>query len=77
MNISTKKSEGKPKNIWRQMKIQQPQIFGMQQKLFKREVYSNTGIPKETRKSQINNLNLHQKETEKEEQRSKPVKEQK
>ena len=33
----------------------------MQQKLFKKEVYSNTGIPKGTRKSQINNLNLQPK----------------
>ena len=34
----------------------------------KREVYSNTVLPQETRKSQINNLTLHLKELEKEEQ---------
>ena len=34
----------------------------------KREVYSNTSLPQETRKSQINNLTLHLKELEKEEQ---------
>ena len=33
-----------------------------------REVYSNTSLPQETRKSQINNLTLHLKELEKEEQ---------
>ena len=34
----------------------------------KREVYSNTILPQEIRKSQINNLTLHLKELEKEEQ---------
>ena len=34
----------------------------------KREVYSNTILPQETRKTQINNLTLHLKELEKEEQ---------
>ena len=34
----------------------------------KREVYSYTNLPQETRKSQINNLTLHLKELEKEEQ---------
>ena len=35
----------------------------------KRELYSNTGLPQETRKkSQINNLTLHLKKLEKEEQ---------
>ena len=33
----------------------------------KGKVHSNTGIPKETRKSQINNLTLHLKQLEKEE----------
>ena len=33
----------------------------------KRKVHSNTGIPQETRKSQINNLTLHLKQPEKEE----------
>ena len=34
----------------------------------KREVHSNTGLPRETRKIQINNLTYHLKELEKEEQ---------
>ena len=34
----------------------------------KREVYSNTILPQEQEKSQINNLTLHLKELEKEEQ---------
>ena len=33
----------------------------------KRKVHSNTGIPQETRKSQINNLTLQLKQLEKEE----------
>ena len=33
----------------------------------KKKVHSNTGIPQETRKSQINNLTLHLKQLEKEE----------
>ena len=32
----------------------------------KREVYNNTILPQETRKSQINNLTLHLKQLEKE-----------
>ena len=37
----------------------------------KREVYSNTVLPQETRKkSQINNLTLHLKQLEKEEQQN-------
>ena len=38
----------------------------------KREVYSNTSLPQETRKSQINNLTLHLKQLQKEEQRKTP-----
>ena len=34
----------------------------------KREAYSSTSLPQETRKSHINNLTLHLKELEKEEQ---------
>ena len=33
-----------------------------------REVYSNISLPRKQEKSQINNLNLHLKQTEKEEQ---------
>ena len=36
----------------------------------KRKVHSNTGIPQETRKSQINNLTLHLKQLEKEEMKN-------
>ena len=39
----------------------------------KREVYSNTILPQETKKSQINNLNLHLKQLEKEEQKNPKV----
>ena len=39
----------------------------------KREVYSNTSLPQETEKSQINNLTLHLKQLEKEEQRKHKV----
>ena len=36
----------------------------------KRKVHSNTGIPQETRKSQINNLTLHLNQLEKEEMKN-------
>ena len=39
----------------------------------KREVYSNTSLPQEQQTSQINNLTLHIKELEKEEQRKPKV----
>ena len=39
----------------------------------KREVYSNTILPKETKKSRINNLTLHLKQQEKEEQKNPKV----
>ena len=39
----------------------------------KREVYRNTILPQETRKSQINNLTLHLKQLEKEEQKNPKV----
>ena len=39
----------------------------------KREVYSNSFSPQETEKSQINNLTLHLKQLEKEEQRKSKV----
>ena len=34
------------------------------------KAYSNTGLPQETRKSQINNLTLHLKQLEKEEMKN-------
>ena len=36
----------------------------------KKEIYSNTILPQETRKSQINKLTLHIKQLEKEEQKT-------
>ena len=40
--------------------------MGCSKTSYKREVYSNTILPQETRKSHINNLTLHLKELEKE-----------
>ena len=42
--------------------------MGCSKSSFKREVYSNTVLAQETRKSQINNITLHLKQLEKEEQ---------
>ena len=42
----------------------------MQQKQFKGEIYSNIVPPQETRTSQKNNLTLHLKKLEKEEQKT-------
>ena len=42
--------------------------MGHRKSSFKREVHSDTGLPQETKKSKINNLTLHLKELEKEEQ---------
>ena len=39
-------------------------------KAIKREVYSNTSLPQETRKNQINNLTLHLRQLEKKEQKN-------
>ena len=43
--------------------------MGFSKSSFKREVYSNTIIPQETRKTSIDNLTLHLKQLEKEEQK--------
>ena len=43
------------------MKTQQPKPVGHCKSSAKGKVHSNTGIPQETRKSQINNLSLHLK----------------
>ena len=40
------------------MKTQWPKTYGMQQKQFKREVYSNALLPQETRKISNKQLNL-------------------
>ena len=51
------------------MKTRWPKIYGMQQSSSKREVYSNTILHKKQEMSQINNLTLHLKQLEKEEQK--------
>ena len=56
----------KSENTLRWVKIKTNfQIYGMQQSSYKKEVYSHTGLPQETRKSQIYILNYHLKELEK------------
>ena len=40
------------------MKIQRPKTYGMQQKQSKREVFSNTSLPQETRKMSNKQSNL-------------------
>ena len=52
------------------MKTQQPKPVGHCKSSAKGKVHSNTGIPQETRKSQINNLTLHLKQLEKEEKKN-------
>ena len=56
----TKKSKRKSKTTWKQMTMetQQPKTYGMQQKQFKREVYSNTILPQETRNISSKQPNL-------------------
>ena len=46
----------------------QPKPLGCSKDGHKREVYSNPGLPKEGRKSQIQNQTLHLKELEKAQQ---------
>ena len=50
------------------MKAQKSKTYGMPKSISKREVYSNTILPQETKISQISNLSLHLKQLEKEEQ---------
>ena len=59
-------------------KTQPYKICGMQQKQFleehysdNQEIHSDTGLPQETKKSQINNLTFHLRESEKEQTKSK------
>ena len=52
----------------RKMKTQWSKNVGMQQKQFKREVYSNTILPQETRKISNKQPTLHLEQLEKEEQ---------
>ena len=49
------------------MKTQHPKPMENYKSSAKGKVHSNTGLPQETRKSQINNLTLHLKQLEKEE----------
>ena len=49
-----------------------PKFLGYSKSSSKREVYSNAHLPQEE-KSQINNLTLHPKELEKEQQNLKPA----
>ena len=48
------------------MKTQRSKNVGMQQKQFKREVYSNTVLPQETRKISNKQPTLHLEQLEKE-----------
>ena len=52
------------------MKIETPlsQNYGTEQKYFSEEVYSDTSLLQQTRKSQLNNLTLHLRQPDKEEQ---------
>ena len=52
------------------MKTKQPQTSGNYKRSAKGKVHSNTGIPQETRKSQIKDLTLHIKELEKEDMKN-------
>ena len=47
-------------NTWKQMKMktQKSKTFGIQQSSYKREVYSNTGLPQEARKVSNTQPNL-------------------
>ena len=51
------------------METRQLKGYGMQQKQFKREVYSNTILPQETRETLNRQPNLDLKQLEKEEQK--------
>ena len=54
------------RNEWK-LKHNNPKPVGNYKSSAKGKVHSNTGIPQETRKSQINNLTLHLKQLETEE----------
>ena len=56
-----------PRHKW-QWKDNDPKPMGYSKSSSQREVYSNTSLPQETRKSSKKNLTLHLKELEKEEQ---------
>ena len=52
------------------LKHNNPNPMGFSKSSVKVKVHSNTDIPQETRKSQINNLTLHLKQLEKEEMKN-------
>ena len=52
------------------MKTQHPKPVGHCKSSAQGKVHSNTGIPQEIRKSQINNLTVHLKQLEKEEMKN-------
>ena len=52
------------------MKTQPKKPMGLSKSSAKGKVHSNTSLPQETRKNQINNLTLHLKQLEKEEMRT-------
>ena len=58
------------KNEWK-WKHNNPKPVGHCKSSAMGKAHSNTGIPQETRKSQINNLTLHLKQLEKEEMKNK------
>ena len=66
------KSKEKLKITQRKMKIQHTKSTGYSKSGTKREVSSNTGVPRETRKI-LNNLTLYLKELEKEKERNPKV----
>ena len=47
--------------------------MGCNESISKREIFSNTSLPQETRKSHINNLTLHLKKLEKEQTKPKVI----
>ena len=52
------------------MKTQHSKPMGFSKSSAKRKVHSNTSLPQETRKNQINKLTLHLKQLEKEEMKN-------
>ena len=52
------------------MKTQQLKTYGCSKRSPKREVYSNTILPQQTRKHRIDSLMLHLKQLEKEDQKN-------
>ena len=52
------------------MKTRQPKPMGHCKSSAKGKLHSNTGLPQETRKGQVNNLTLYLKQVEKEEMKN-------